>query len=106
MDVCILNCKNHSYRKLYECIDTPEHAELLAQLAMIERKPNDDSLIFIFPSWNRGINNNKEEYEAAKKLAEEYKTDNPNYIQRCDNDRHMEYVKKQLVEAMRVIDII
>lgn len=73
MTVCKLNQVNHTHTELYNCIETMEEAELLAQLAMLDKR--DDELIFIFPGWNRGINKNQQEYERALQLAEEYKAD-------------------------------
>jgi len=57
---------------LYDCINDIKDADLLAQLAMNNKKSVND-LIFISAGWNRGIENNPKEYEKALKLADEYK---------------------------------
>jgi len=57
---------------LYDCISDIKDADLLAQLAMVNKNVND--LIFISAGWNRGIENNPEEYNKALELAEEYKS--------------------------------
>ena len=57
---------------LYDCINDIKEADLLAQLAMVNKNVND--LIFISAGWNRGIENNPEEYNKALELAEEYKS--------------------------------
>ena len=57
---------------LYDCISDIKDADLLAQLAMVNKNVND--LIFISAGWNRGIENNLEEYNKALELAEEYKS--------------------------------
>jgi hypothetical protein len=59
--------------RLYDGISTYEEADLLAQLAMSEKR--DDELIIIMPGRNRGIKNHPEEYERAKLLAEEYESE-------------------------------
>jgi len=55
---------------LYDYINDIKEADLLAQLAM--RYKNVNELIFICAGWNRGIENNPEEYKKALELAEEY----------------------------------
>jgi len=45
---------------LYDCISDIKEADLLAQLAMVNKDVNE--LIFICAGWNRGIENNLEEY--------------------------------------------
>jgi hypothetical protein len=58
---------------LYEFINTIDEADLLAQLAMCNKR--QDELIIIMPGWNRGINEKPELYQRALKLAEEYKAE-------------------------------
>jgi len=58
---------------LYSCISDIKEADLLAQLAMSNKKSVNE-LIFISAGWNRGIKDSPEEYEKALKLAEEYKS--------------------------------
>lgn len=74
MSVCKFDSEMKGYTVLYDCIPTIEDAELLAQLAMIEKR--NDELIFIFPGWNRGINEKTELYNKALVLANEYKFNN------------------------------
>ena len=67
------SCSNE-YSRLYECIETPEDALLLAQLAMCNKR--EDELIAIFPGWNRSIKKyHKDEYDKALILAEKYKVE-------------------------------
>jgi 16S rRNA G966 N2-methylase RsmD len=55
---------------LYEFIKDLKSADLLAQLAMTNKK--DYELIFISPGYNRGIYKNPKEYKKALELAEKY----------------------------------
>lgn len=71
LDVCKLDKDRKLCDRLYESIPTFEEADLLAQLAMSEKKDNE--LIIIMPGWNRGIQKYPEYYERAKLLAEEYR---------------------------------
>jgi len=66
-----INFDTQKHTVLYECISNIKDAELLAQLAMVNKSVDD--LIFISAGWNRGIENNPEEYEKALELAEKYK---------------------------------
>lgn len=57
---------------LYSYIPNLKYADLLAQLAMCNKR--DYELIYITAGWNISINkNHPEEYAEALKLAEEYK---------------------------------
>ena len=67
-----INFDNQTHTILYDCIETIEEADLLAQLAM-ENKYYTDELIFISAGWNRVIKSDSEVYNRALKLAEEYK---------------------------------
>jgi len=67
-----INFDTQKHTVLYDCINNIKDADLLAQLAMSNKNVND--LIFISAGWNRGIENNPEEYEKALELAEEYKS--------------------------------
>jgi len=69
-----INFDTQTHTVLYDCIETIEEADLLAQLAM-ENKYYTDELIFISAGWNRGIKSDSELYNRALKLAEEYKSD-------------------------------
>ena len=72
MSVCKFSSEMKGYTILYDCIPTIEEAELLAQLAMTEKR--NDELIFVFPGWNKGINRKPELYNKALVLANEYKS--------------------------------
>jgi hypothetical protein len=63
--------EDKSWEVLYDHIPTWEEADLIAQFAMT-MKTNANDLIFVFPGWNRGINNNPELWVEANKLAQEY----------------------------------
>jgi hypothetical protein len=65
-----INFEKQEQTILYEHINTIEEADLLAQLAMKNKKDIND-LIFISPGWNRGIKVNSEVLE----LTEKYKVD-------------------------------
>jgi len=67
-----INFNTNKKTILYDCINDIKEADLLAQLAMVNKNVND--LIFISAGWNRGIENNPEEYNKALELAEEYKS--------------------------------
>jgi len=69
-----INFDTQIYTILYDCIETIEEADLLAQLAM-ENKYYTDELIFISAGWNRGIKSDPELYNRALQLVEEYKSD-------------------------------
>ena len=73
--VCKLSRYSKKYEKLYDFIENFEDAFLLSQLAMSEKK--DDELIFIFPGWNLGIEQEKykDAYERALQLAYKYKAE-------------------------------
>ena len=58
---------------LYDCIDDIKKADLLAQLAMCNKKVNE--LIFICAGWNRSIDRDSELYGKALELAVEYKSE-------------------------------
>jgi hypothetical protein len=75
LSVCKMDRRNNNkYEELYDCIEDPEDALLLAQLAMSNKR--DDELIFIFPGWNRSIKtHHEEEYAKALLLAEKYKAE-------------------------------
>ena len=63
---------NQTHVVLYECIETMEEAEILAQFAMCNKRTEE--LIFITPGWNRSIDRyDPELYNRALQLAEEYK---------------------------------
>jgi hypothetical protein len=64
---------------LYDFIEDINDADLLAQLAMCNKRTEE--LIIIMPGWNRGIKDRPEEYKKALKLAEEYKAEKE--CQRC-----------------------
>lgn len=55
---------------LYDYINDIKDANLLAQLAMCNKKV--DELIFICAGWNEGINRNTELYEKALQLAQNH----------------------------------
>lgn len=57
--------------RLYDFIEDIKEADLLAQLAMINKQDNE--LIIIMPGWNRGIKDRPEEYKKALALADKYK---------------------------------
>jgi hypothetical protein len=63
-----------TYKILYDCIETYEQADLLAQLAMCGKSWDD--LIIILPGWNKSIDRKPAEYQMAIRLAEEYKAQN------------------------------
>jgi len=68
-----INFDIQTHTILYDCIDDIQEADLLAQLAMSNKKA--DELIFICAGWNRGIKGDSELYSRTLKLAEEYKCD-------------------------------
>lgn len=73
MSVCKLiplGNKEYTYRTLYEFIDNPDDAYILAQLAMSERE-NTDELIFIFPGMNIDIQNRAHLIDYANDLKAE-----------------------------------
>ena len=60
---------------LYEYIETIIEAVLLAQLAMYEKK-NQNEIIYILPGWNVGLKETyPEQYNRALQLAEKYKSE-------------------------------
>jgi hypothetical protein len=71
ISVVKINVDAKKYKRLYECIESFEEAELLAQLAMSDK--DERELIMITPGWNRSIRNNAEEYQKALELAKKYK---------------------------------
>ncbi|MFC0903770.1 hypothetical protein ACFHWD_03580 [Clostridium sp. MT-14] len=56
---------------IYDCIDNIEEADLLAQLAMNNKK--NDEIIIIVPGWNMGVEDHPKQYEKALELAKKYK---------------------------------
>lgn len=58
---------------LYDCIDNIQDADLLAQLAMCNKRVDD--LIFICAGWNRSIDRQSELYKTALQLAVEYRNE-------------------------------
>lgn len=68
--------KNSRLKNLYEFIDTPEEAYILAQYAMTyDRDIKNNELIVIFPGHNQNIKDNPEMLEKALKLKELYETE-------------------------------
>ncbi len=88
MDVCIVNCKDHSYRKIFEFVEKIEEAELLAQYAMKNKKMNE--LVFIFPGCNREYKEGEE--KSAILLAKKYRSIKSN-IYYADN---LDLIKEKL----------
>lgn len=70
ISVCILR-KDNSWDYLYENISTWEEADLIAQYAM-NMRTDVSELIFVFPGWNRGIDNDPELWAKACKLAKDH----------------------------------
>lgn len=70
LSVCIMH-EDKTWEYLYDHIPTWEEADLIAQYAM-NMRVNEMDLIFVFPGWNRGINNNPELWSEATKLTQEY----------------------------------
>jgi len=66
-----INFDTQEHKRLYDCISTIEEADLLAQLAMSNKKDINE-LIFISAGWNRDIKSDPELYNRALQLAEEY----------------------------------
>lgn len=93
MNVYVMNTNDNSYRTVYEYVETLEEVDLLAQLAMVNKR--QDELVFVFPGFNRGINKNKAEYEKALELAEKYKPDYPERVCRGD-DQELKRIKEKM----------
>lgn len=66
-----IDCDTNKTTYLYDCIETIEEADLLAQYAMYNKK--DWEIIHITPGWNRSIKNNLDEFEKALQLTEKYR---------------------------------
>lgn len=70
ISVSLIKSNTGEIKRLYEDIPDFEQAELLAQLAINNKKDFND-LIVIFPGFSREIK--EEELETALRLADEYK---------------------------------
>ena len=70
LTVCLMH-RNNTFDTLYEHIPTWEEADLIAQYAMCMRT-NYDDVVFVFPGWNRSINEKPELWKKAAGLAQKY----------------------------------
>ena len=70
LSVCVMH-PNYEWDYLFEHIPTLKEADLIAQYAMCMRTSYDD-VIFIFPGYNRSIDENPKLWIKATKLAQQY----------------------------------
>lgn len=92
--VCKLNTITNTYTTLYDYIPDINDAELLSQLAMINKKDFNE-LIFIFPGANRDISKNESDYKKALELADEYKVDKV-----CEVTNEISRIKKEILKLL------
>lgn len=96
--VCSIDTETGVFKALYVDINTLDEAELLAQLAMMNKK-NNKELVFI-SSPNAGITRFETDYKNALELADKYKLDKNEQLLECVK------IKKQKEKEESTQDII